>query len=655
MDSLLKFQSLLSEIFQFEASDLDFGIYRTLNYKRDQIDKFIKQDVKSIVENAFSKHKDERLLNITQKFEEARNKVLETLGSGVFTASGDVKAEFKDTPVGKDYLLLKEQKDSAGKIDEIKLQVFNDLYTFFSRYYEEGDFVPQYRYSIKSFRYAIPYNGEEVKLHWANEGQYYTKTGILFRDYAFFSDAGKTYKVIFRTVSAREELSSNKATKARFFVLDDEKPLETSLRGEAEAISKEVVIRFQYRELTDKEVKLFDVEGGSNTARQEKINQKISDEIVKQIKEPALRAFLNAEYKNEKPLLLYQISRFTSKNTKDYFIHKNLRKFLTEQLDYFIKAEVLSIETLEKEPFLDKHITRAKVVREVGEKIIDFLSQIEDFQKKLWEKKKFVLKTEYVITTDRIPEEFYAEILKNKEQTKEWRELGLIEGVTPSKAVIQNKKLPVDTKLFSKEFKEKLLEKLTEDSELDEQLDGLLIKSENWQALNLLMEKYRGKVKYVYIDPPYNTSDEGILYRNNYKHSSWIAFLEDRLLKAGNMLSQAGAMAVAIDDTENPHLRLILDKIFSPVNRISTLAIEVNPAGQNIRPNVPALSHAYCHIYAKDIERTQMLLREWTEEEVALYKEKDEIGRYLWDNLRRRGGNSRRRTVQTNGSLCMLT
>lgn len=138
MDSISKFQSLLFELFQFEASDLDFGIYRILNFKRDQIEKFIKEDIKNIVENVFSKHKDERLLNIFQKFEDTKKKVSETLGEIAFTPSGDLKAEFRDTPVGKDYLLLKEQKELAGKIDEIKLQVFNDLYTFFSRYYEEG-------------------------------------------------------------------------------------------------------------------------------------------------------------------------------------------------------------------------------------------------------------------------------------------------------------------------------------------------------------------------------------------------------------------------------------------------------------------------------------------------------------------------------------
>jgi len=119
------------------------------------------------------------------------------------------------------------------------------------------------------------------------------------------------------------------------------------------------------------------------------------------------------------------------KKRVDYFIHKNLKKFLSEQLDYYIKNEVLDIDTLEQERFLDKHITRAKMVREIGEDIIDFLAQIEDFQKRLWEKKKFVLSTDYVITLDKIQEyageEFLSDIidtiLKNEKQLKEWEEL----------------------------------------------------------------------------------------------------------------------------------------------------------------------------------------------------------------------------------------
>lgn len=201
MDTIEKFQDLVKGLFQFEASDLDFGIYRILNYKRDQIRKFIEEDLVNKVESAFAKHKDERLINISKRFEEAKEKIIQSLGTEAFTPTSELKEQFKDTPVGRDYLSLKAQKDEAETIDEIKLQVFNDLYGFFSRFYEEGDFIPQYRYSIKGHKYAIPYNGEEVKLYWANNEQYYTKTGLLFRDYTFKTNS---YKIIFRIVSAKE-------------------------------------------------------------------------------------------------------------------------------------------------------------------------------------------------------------------------------------------------------------------------------------------------------------------------------------------------------------------------------------------------------------------------------------------------------------------
>ena len=525
--AIQRFQELLREIFQSETSDLDFGIYRILNYKRNQIKRFIDDDIVSKVESAFEKHKEERLRNINQKFEEAKQKVVETLGEGAFTPTGDLKEEFKNTPIGKEFLLIKEQKEEAETIDKIKLQVFNDLYNFFSRYYEEGDFIPQYRYSIKGHKYAIPYDGEETKLYWANYDQYYTKTGTLFRDYTFVSEG---CRIIFRIVSAREELGSNKTTKEKLFVLDDRDPVEEK--------ENELIVKFQYRELVDGEeiLRIYEErfkavkEDDKNSEKisikgkrikQDKLNQIIREQIINSIKDDTKKSILQKEYKkdskgNSIPLLDYHLNRFTAKNTKDYFIHKNLRKFLLEQLDYFIKSEVLDIETIEREKFLDKHITRAKVVREIGETIIDFLSQIEDFQKKLWEKKKFVIKTDYVITLDKIKEysseEFLEsiidEVFRNEEQLREWKDMF---GEIKSKEdlVLKNnlvekewKKLPIDTRYFSQEFKEKLLEKLTENHDLDDILDGLLIKSENWQALNLLLEKYRGKVQTIYIDPP---------------------------------------------------------------------------------------------------------------------------------------------------------
>ena len=542
-------------MFQFDAADLDFGIYRILNFKRDQIDKFVQEDIGKIVDESFARYRDERMDNIGRLFVEAKQKVIQTLNKDVFLPSGDLKEEYKDFTVAKDYQEIKDRKDEADAIDEIKLLVFNDLYNFFSRYYDEGDFAPKYRYSIKGHKYAIPYNGEEVKLYWANSDQYYTKTGILFRDYAFFTDGAKTYKIVLRIVTAKEELGSNKATKARFFVLDDEKPLE--LEGNT------LVIRLQYRELTAAEVKRYEAGGGSNTAKQEKINQHVMDAVLEWLgNNPHLKAALGIYYKNEKPLLLYQLSRFTAKNSRDFFIHKNLKNFLSEQLDYFIKAEVISIETLERERFLDRHITRARVVREIGGRIIDFLAQIENFQKNLWEKKKFVLKTEYVITTDRVPEEFHQEILRNKKQTAEWKTLGF--GKSPSKAELKKKKLPVDTRHFSEDFKERLLEKLTETADLDGLLDGLMIKSENWQALNLLRNRYREGIKCIHIDPPYNTKTSGFLYKNAYQHSSWLSMMENRIKLGIDLMSSDGSFLCHIDENEYERLQLLFGQFSVP-------------------------------------------------------------------------------------------
>ncbi|MGB9812183.1 MAG: site-specific DNA-methyltransferase [Thermovenabulum sp.] len=614
MDSFYKFRNLLREIFQFDASDLDFGIYRILNYKKEQIEDFIENRLFQIVEEAFKEHKAGLTKDLEMELQRAKVQLEEigkALGEEVFSPSGEVKERFKNTPAGHKYAELKRQKDEAEKADEIKLQVFNDLYNFFSRYYEEGDFVPQYRYSIKGHKYAIPYNGEEVALYWANKDQYYTKTGLLFRDYTFKVD---DYKVIFRVVEAKEELGSNKATKERFFVLDDDKP--TEFQG------KELVIRFQYRELTEDEVKKYNVAGGSNTSKQQKVNEfsfsSIVNEVAKVNKEVSL--YLQKD-KNETPLLKYHLDRFTGKNTKDYFIHKDLKGFLSGQLDYYIKSEVLDLDTLEREKYSNKHIIRAKVVRQIGEAIIDFLAQIENFQKRLWEKKKFVLSTEYVITLDRIAkwageeflEEIIDEILSNERQLKEWEELGFSEiksreDLIEKEDIVGNeyKKLPIDTKYFDKEFKEKLLENITRNIDLDEALDGLLIKSENWQALNTILAKYKEKVQTIYIDPPFNKEqDADYLYNVKYKDSTWVSILENRLKLARDLLSEKGSIFIRCDYNGNMYVRLLMNEVFGEEN----FRNEVNIRKTNIQGPIytrfnPALESLF--LYAKS-EKTQII------------------------------------------------
>jgi len=627
-EQLEKFQDLLKKLFQFDSSDLDFGIYRILNYKREQIRKFIEDSIPEIVEKSFGKYKKKFLEDVNTEFEKVKEKIAKNFGDNALTPNYDLKDEFKKTPLGEEYLETKKRKEEFDKIEEIKHQVFNDLYNFFSRYYEEGDFIPQHRYSIKNYKYAIPYNGEEVKLYWATSEQYYIKTGLLFRDYAFKAN---NYKIIFRTVSAKEELGSNKATKQRFFILDDENPIEEK--------DKEIIVRFQYRELYENEGILKNYkslfkgsetnkeegdEENKNKIKQETLNQIIKERIINEIKDDTIKRFLLKELKkdskgNSISLLDHHLNRFTAKNTRDYFIHKNLKNFLSEQLDYFIKAEVLDINTIEKERFLDKHITRAKVVREIGEEIINFLSHIENFQKRLWEKKKFVIKTEYVITTDRIPEEFYEEIWKNKKQKKEWEELGF--EIPKNKEDLKNSKLPVDTKYFSSKFKEKLLEKLTEEKDLDDLLDGLLIKSENWQALNLLLEKYREKVQTIYIDPPFNKEqDADYLYNVKYKDSTWISMLENRLRLARDLLNEKGSIFVRCDYNGNWLVRPLMNEIFGEENFRNEITIQrglqTRKAENRLLNKTDSL-----FFYFKNLDKGMLSILETEKEHVKAYRE----------------------------------
>lgn len=201
-----------------------------------------------------------------------------------------------------------------------------------------------------------------------------------------------------------------------------------------------------------------------------------------------------------------------------------------------------------------------------------------------------------------------------------------------------NDKLVLDTQFFDQTFKARLLAAI---ENFDEQCDGLLIRSENFQALNLLQERYREQIKCIYIDPPYNTSENAFLYKNSYKHSSWLSMMANGIGISPNVMSRSGVLMGAIDDTEYSNLKTLLSYIFGEDNYIGTIAVEVNPAGQNIRPNVPARSHDYFHIFSKDIEAIDMILRGLTPDEQKQYKEKDDKGTFYWDNLRRRGGNSR--------------
>lgn len=401
----------------------------------------------------------------------------------------------------------------------------------------------------------------------------------------------------FKLVDAQTERDNNKASEKRFFQLHTEKPFEV--------IGGELYIYVEYKAS----------EYSGKTAQAKHIADIVDAfaAVQTQSEFQPFAAILNVS--DGKSLLERQLNRYTARNTFDYFIHKDLGKFLNRELDFYIKNDVIFLDDIDEqdEAKTKEYLTKAKIIRKIARKIIAFLAQIENFQKKLYLKKKFVVETNYCVTLDRVPEAMYPEIAANDAQREEWVRLFAIDEITAGDGDLmtaptlaysvpltveflkQNPFLVLDTAFFNTEFKERLVDSI---DGLDEKLDGLMIHSENSQALRLLQEKYRSAIKCVYIDPPYNTDASKIIYKNGYEHSSWLSLLDSRLALAQKLMSFKSVIELAIDDYEFRYINTLMEQIFGANNAISNIAIFTNPKGRD--QGYIAQAHDYTIMYAKD-------------------------------------------------------
>ncbi|MDD3696026.1 MAG: site-specific DNA-methyltransferase [Lentisphaeria bacterium] len=556
MSELLgKFQQLLRELFEFDCADLDFGIYRIMNLKRQVVERFIDNDLPLQVKEKLEKGSLATQAQAAETLEQARKKVLEQLGEEALDAGGDLQQSYRSTPTGKEYLTAREAAASARCRPALEAAVYNHLYAFFSRYWQDGDFISKRRYSRKE-RYAIPYNGEEVYLHWANHDQYYIKSGEYFNDYSWQAPKGRS--VHFKLNNANVEQNNVKGEK-RYFL-----PLLEKIVWDAP--SRSLSIPFEFRPLSAQEQKVY-----GTGRQQENILASALTGIPEQVQDAEARAALTE--KKERPdgtavtLLEHHLRQYTRRNGSDFFIHKDLKGFLARELDFYLKNEVLNLDEMEAggESLAAGWFQLLQLIKAVGRKIIEFLAQVEELQKMLWEKKKFVIEAFYVITVGNIPAEFYPEIVDCQAQWQEWQALLALEppkdGNKRMKMLKTQPSLPLDTRHFKADFNDRLLAKY---ENLDEITDALLLNSENWQALNLMQEKYREQVKCVHIDPPYNTQTSGFLYKNDYQHSSWLAMMSNRLEVVTRLLTSTGHILSHIDENEYERLKILFDSLGIP-------------------------------------------------------------------------------------------
>lgn len=566
-DSFIK---KLEEIFMMDHAELDFGIYRIMNQKRAEIKQFLEHDLLPQVRTILSANSGTDTAAIKARMQEIERQ------AASFGASAENNPEYQQ---------LKEKLQQSADVSQLENEVYNHLTTFFGRYYDEGDFVSKRRY--KDNAYAIPYNGEEVKLHWANADQYYIKTSEYFQNYSF-RIGGKLVHFVLKDASTEMNNNKSQNNMERRFALYHEEGCPT-----VEEVDRELYIYFTYQ-LMPKAIKQKDLCASA------------IDTLSSLLPEAWKLLLENYSATDNRSVLEKHLVDYTAKNSFDYFIHKDLGGFLRRELDFYIKNEVMHLDDLDSS-HIQAQLAQVKAIKGVGDKIITFLASLEDFQKKLWLKKKFVLQTDYCITLDRIPEKFYDEICANNAQREEWVRLFAIDEIEGLMGVggyseplsidflKQNPYLVLDTAFFSDSFKHKLVASI---ENVDKDCNGLLINSENFQALNLLQEKYCGSIKCTYIDPPYNAKSSEILYKNTFKHASWMSLMYDRLKIGKALNSDDFVYTIAIDEVEQENLGYILSDIY-PDNKKVCLSIVHNPRGQQGK-NISYIHEFAFMIYPND-------------------------------------------------------
>jgi len=497
--------------------------------------------------------------------------------------------------------LLKEDIEKAlEKYPSFRDELFDKLYSFFSRYFTESGSIYFNSTSFHNNIYEKVYTDEkDVILFWKTQMLYYVKTDRIFRSLEFESDG-------FKFSFDASKIENKKANEKRSLI-------------------------FELNKVREDGTIVFDV---SYSERGAKTKQ---DEILKAIKKKGIAI---TEEQLERAF-----RGFEKQSEVDFFINKNAKAFLQEQFklwsyQYFWEGA--------KEWGADR-VNQLQILKNIAFKIIDFISQFEDELVKIWNKPKFVKNSNYVITLDRILSACHSErseeslklvekIKKHKnfsEQIKEWQELGIVDEKFNSNDILTtdligkylSKKyehLPIDTKYF----KDLEFEILSQFDDLDKALDGWLIKSENYQALNTILPKFKEQVQTIYIDPPFNTGDD-FPYIDRFQDSSWLSLMYDRINQGHDFLQKEGNFYYHIDRYAYYYSRLLFNNIFGDGNFKAEIAWDTSgitgfkPGKNNWVQNINYILH-----FAKNYEHNF-----FTKVFVLLEKEEKERLKIGWLDL----------------------
>jgi adenine specific DNA methylase Mod len=477
-------------------------------------------------------------------------------------------------------LLKKDIEEALRKYPSFRDELFDKLYSFFNRYFTESGAIYFKSTPFHNNVYEKIYtNDRDVILFWKTQMLYYVKTDRIFRSIPVEFDGLKFY-------FDASEIENKKNNEKRDLIYELKEIRE----------DKTIVFKVYYKE-------------GNFITK--------TDEILRDIKK---------QIKNIKEEDLERAFRIFEKQSEvDFFINKNAKAFLQEQFklwsyQYFWEGS---------KEWTSERVDQLQILKDIAFKIIDFVSQFEDELVKIWNKPKFVKNSNYVITLDRLEKfgekgmEIIQKLLSHNnigKQIEEWKELGIIDNDFDVNRVLETglagirlskryKFLPIDTKYF----KDLELEILSLFDDLDNSLDGWLIKSENYQALNTLLPKFKEKVQTIYVSPPYNTGGDEFIYNDQFQHSSRLTMMENRLSLAKEFMRDDGVIFISIWDTiksyirrnSSSYLQITCNQIFNEDNFVATFIRKSGRAPRQDAKHI-ANAHDYVLCYAKNINYTKI-------------------------------------------------
>jgi adenine-specific DNA-methyltransferase len=510
---------------------------------------------------------------------------------------------------------LRQSGATDTEVEKVREEIFDKLYTFFRRYFTEsgslGFFFTPYHQSIYERVYT---DDRDVMLFWKTSRLYYVKTDRLFRSMEVSIDRFR----FFFDVSGLEHKKANE--------------------------KRELV--YTFRERRDDGTLVFSV-SYSERGTQTKI-----DDIRRAVRDAlGLKKYTDAIPSEE--ILERAFRIFERQSQVDYFICKDARSFLREQFDLWLWQYLLGRPGEEPQTeWTEARLRHLQALKRLAYLAIDLVAAFEDELVRIWNKPKFVLRSGYVITLDRVYDrdpQLVDRLVAHPgwaEQVREWRDLGIVgEGFSAGalwehtlegrRLHLRYRYLPVDTRYF----KDLELAILALFDPLDEALDGWLIHSENYQALNTLLPKFREKVYCFYIDPPYNTGSDEFIYEDRYRHSSWLTMMENRLSLAQRLMNDQAALFVHIDENEQPRLRILLEHIFGAENYLAPM-IWMARAGKSGTGTKMQISHEHIEVVARNIAQLSLKPMESVVEDCPY---EDKKGPYKRELLRQWGEQGSRR------------